>query len=277
MDPTTLAAKHFLAQLESFWNPPPTAPTPPGPRIVRVVADPSERGDLVRSLRWLEWSPESRRPVVLFEDALEDEHRWLRALVTKTADDCEAVQEGLAADGLLVTPLPARPAATTIAAPAARRYLDAVAEHLAGGPLDGLVIALVPTYVADPAAYRGTLAKIAAPPIGASLRLAVLDVSGADLAALLPSEARFELDRDELFTFLKQMSPKRSKGPAAEPLRVLLLDAGQALSEGKAQLAVQHLLAAQALCRTAGLRAQECATEIPGIERHPDTCASPGQ
>jgi hypothetical protein len=228
MDPLTLAAKRFLAQLESAWNPPPTIALTPGPRIVRMVADPSARGDLVKSLRWLEWSPDNRRPLVLFEDVFEEKPRWLRALVAKTAADCAAVQEGLTADGFLVTPLPARPAETTIAAPAARRYLDAVAEHVAGRALDGLVIALVPTHVADPKAYRGLVARITSSPIGAALRLAVVDVPGADLGALLPSEARFEVDRDELFTFLKQMGPKRSKGQAAEPLRVLLLDAGQA-------------------------------------------------
>ena len=46
MDPITAAAKEFLAQLESFWKPAPSAPIPRASRVVRVVVVPSERGDV---------------------------------------------------------------------------------------------------------------------------------------------------------------------------------------------------------------------------------------
>lgn len=216
MDPITLAAKQFLAQLERFWSPQPSAPIPPGRYAVRLVAAPSERGDLRKALRWLEWSPENRRPLVLFEDAFEDEARWLRGLVAKTADDCEAVRKGLTEDGILVTPLPTRPADAAIDAVAAIRYLEAVAEHMGGGVLNGFFLALVPTRVTDPKVYRGIIAKIAAPSLSPALRLAVSDVPGADLGALVPGEARFEVDRAELLAFLKQIGPKLSQGPAAQ-------------------------------------------------------------
>jgi hypothetical protein len=283
MDPMTLASKQFLTELESFWNPPATVPLPAGPRVLRLVVSPSERGDLLKALRWLEWSADNRHPIVLFEDAFENATRWLRGLVAKTANDCEAVRKGLTEDRIPMAPLPAKPAEATIDAATARHYLDSVAEHMAGGVLDGLLVVLAPRRVTNLRAYRGTLAKIVALPIGAALRLVVVDVPEADLAALLPSAARFEVDRAELFAFLRLMGTKPSKGPpmpkrasaspatpephhpserTAEPLRVLLLDAGQALAEGKPKLAIQHLCTAEALARKHGLRAQECAIGI---------------
>jgi hypothetical protein len=289
MDPVTVAAKRFLAELDGFWNPPPGVPIAPGHRVLRLVVAPAGHGDLRKALRWLEWSPHNRRPVVLFEDAFEDEPRWLRALVAKTANDCEAVRQGLAEDGIALK-LPVRPPDPAIDAKAARDYLDTVAERMTE-PLDGLFVVLAPKRVTDSRAYRRTLAAIVASPTGAALRLAVLDVPGADqgLAALLPFELRFEVNRAELFAFLKQLGPRRSEGPAipeppglprskhaiekevepspssqsaGETLRGLLLDAGQALSDGNANLAVQEFRAAQRLCRAEDLVAQECATTM---------------
>jgi hypothetical protein len=201
----------------------------------------------------------------------------LRALIAKTVDDCEAVRKGLAEDGGLLTPVPARPADAVLDGSTVRRYLDATAECVVNGPLDGLFVALVPKRIADPNAYRATLAKLAASPIGPALRLAILDIPGAELGALLPTEARFEVDRADLFAFLRQVGPRPSAGPAipkppwssalpsrqvGETLRLLLLDAGQALSEGKAKLAIQHFEAAQALAHTNDRTAQECAIGI---------------
>ena len=101
----------------------------------------------------------------------------------------------------------------------------------------------------------------------------MLDIPGANLGAVLPGEARFELDRAAVLAFLKQLGPKPSQGPPAlatgspsqttdQTLRALLLDAGQALSEGKAKLAAQSFQAAQVLCRENDLLTQECAISI---------------
>ena len=278
MDPITLAAKQLHADIDTFWNPHPGAPIAAGPRVLRLVASPSERGELLKALRWLEWSPTNRRPVILFEEAFEDEPRWLRALLAKTSDDCEAVRKGLVDDGMLpAPPPPARFAAAVLDATTARRYLDATAECVGNGPLEGLFIALVPKRVADPKVYRATLAKLTAPPSAPVLRLAVLAIPGAELHLLLPAKARFEVERAGLFAFLQQISLKPSEGPAlpkppwssalpsrqdGETLRVLLLNAGQALSEGKAKLAIHHFEAAQKLSGENGLTAQECASGI---------------
>ena len=279
MDPIILAAKQLHADIDAFWNPHPGALISAEPRVLRLVVSPSERGDLLKALRWLEWSPDNRRPVILFGEPFEDEPRYLRALIAKTSDDCEAVRRGLIEDGILPAPTPARVAAAVLDATTARGYLDAAAECVVNGLLDGLFIALVPKRVADPRAYRATLAKLTALPIGTALRVAVLDSPGVEqeLRALFPAEARFEVDRAELFAFLKQTGPKPSAGPAiakpswssalpsrqvGETLRVLLLDAGHALSVGKARLAIQHFEVAQELSRENDLTAQECAIGI---------------
>jgi hypothetical protein len=279
MDPITLAAKRLHCDIDAFWNPHPGALIALGPRVLRLVVSASERGDLLKALRWLEWSSASRRPIILFEEPFEDEPRWLRALIAKTADDCEAVRKGFAEDGVRLTLPPARPADAVLDATTARRYLDATAECMVNGSLDGLFVAVVPKRVTDPRAYRATLARLTASPVGAALRLAVLDIPGTDqeLRALVPTEARFEVDRAELFGFLKQIGLKPSAGPAirkpswssalpswqvGETLRVLLLDAGEALATGKAWLAVQHFEAAQELSHHNDLTAQECAIGI---------------
>ena len=220
MDPITAAAKRFVTQIEGFWNPPPTDPNAPGPRILRMVAAPTERSSGLKALRWLEWSPENRRPLVLFEDAFEDEPRWLRALVAKVADDCEAVRAGLTGNGItqMMTPPPPKPAAAAaLDAVMAVRYLEAIARSLVNEVLDGLFVAVVPEHVTDPKAYRTAMARIAALPIDTDLRIAVLDIPGADLGALLPGEARFELDRDALLAFLAQLGPRPSQGPPVRP------------------------------------------------------------
>ena len=264
MDPISLAAKQLHTDIDAFWNPYHGVPIAPGPRVLRLVASPSERGDLLKALRWLEWSPANKRPVILFEDAFEDEPRYLRALMTKTADDCDAVRKGLAEGGVLLMLPPASPADAMLDATTARRYLDAAATCVVNGTLDGLFVVVVPKRVADPKAYGTTLAKLTALPIGPALRLAILDIPGGgqELRALFPSEARFEVNRADLFAFLRQIGPKPSAGPAipkpswssalpcrqtGETLRVLLLDAGQALSEGRARLAIQHFEAAQVM------------------------------
>lgn len=279
MDPITLAAKQLHADIEAFWSPHPGAPIAPGPRILRLVVNPSERRDLLKALRWFEWSPVNRRPVILFEEPFEDEPSWLRALIAKTSDGCEAVRKGLAEDGMLLTPTPARPTDAVLDATTARRYVDTAAECMVNGALDGLFVAVAPKRVTDPRAYRATLAKLTALPIGRALRVAVLDSPGAEqkLRALFPAEARFEVDRAELFAFLKQTGPKPSAGPTipkaawssalparqvGETLRVLLLEAGQALSVDMARLTVQHFEAAQELSRENDLTAQECAIGI---------------
>ena len=218
MDPITAAAKRFVTQIEGFWHHPPTAPNAPGPRVLRMVAAPTERSSVLKALRWLEWSPENRRPLVLFEDAFNDEPCWLRALVAKVADDCDAVRAGLTGNGITQTMTPPpKPAAAALDAVMAIRYLEATARSLINEVLDGIFVAVVPEHVTDSKAYRAAVARIAVLPFDTDLRIAVLDIPGADLGVLLPGEARFELDRDALLAFLEQLGPRPSQGPPVRP------------------------------------------------------------
>lgn len=254
MDPITRAAKQLHADIDAFWNPHPGAPIAAGPRVLRLVISPSERGDLLKALRWLEWSPTNRRPVILFEEAFEDEPRYLRALVTKTANDGEAVRKGLAEGGVLLTLPLASPADAVLDATTARRYLDAAAACVVNGSLDGLFVVVVPERVAAPNAYGATLAKLMASPIGPALRLVVLDIPGAELGALLPTEVRFQVDRAELFAFLKQIGPKPSAGPAIpKPSWSSALPSRHDAAVRRAAEVELRPLAAQALLGMAGI------------------------
>jgi hypothetical protein len=60
----------------------------------------------------------------------------------------------------------------------------------------------------------------------------------------------------------KELGQSIPSEAAGKTLRVLLLDAGQALSDGRPALAIRAFGAAQTLCRAEGLVPQECATGI---------------
>src|SRR5262245_56031761 len=60
MDPITSAARAFLAEAKAFWRARPE-------RVLPIIAEPSERGEMVKALRLAELAPENRRPLFLYE------------------------------------------------------------------------------------------------------------------------------------------------------------------------------------------------------------------
>jgi hypothetical protein len=262
---------------EVAWDPPPGAA--PAPKVLRLDGDPDDRADIIKTLRLLEWQPETRRPFVIVEAPFADARSYLRAVVAQIAADVAAVDKGLAEDGIGRSAAPEPPAA--IDAASALAFADRSAEHLAD-VLDGLVLVLAPKAVLDIDAFLTLVKELVSLRRGASaVRLDVLALTARKLAEVLPVCARFDVDRDALFDYLKELGPKPSRGPvdpaapklssqrreqiekelgqpllsldAGHTLKALMMDGARALSQGRPKEAVRKMRAARMLCESSGL------------------------
>ncbi|NUP10716.1 MAG: hypothetical protein HOW73_32125 [Polyangiaceae bacterium] len=276
MDPITIAAKRFMREHETAWNPPPGQAAP---AVLRLECAAEDRTNAVKALRVLEWQPENRRPFVVFEAAFDSEPEYLKALVNQLERDIAATDEGLRKDGIERAPAPRRPASTEL--PAALAYAEALARHVASF-LDGLVVVLAPSAVPAPQAWIKLVQLVAAVrPAGSALRVDVLSPTVPELREVLPIAARFQVDRAALFEYLKQLGSKPSQGPADDSapklspdkrraiekelgqplismetghtLKVLMMEGSRALQDGAPKVAVRKLRAARMLCDATGL------------------------
>ncbi|WP_437721922.1 hypothetical protein [Sorangium sp. So ce861] len=234
----------------------------------------------------MEWQPDNRHPFVVVEAPFTGEAAYVEAIAERLERDVAALREGLAEDGVALPPL--APSKGPIDEAALRRRLME-AGRAAAGVLDGLVVVLAPARVEQVAAYRDVVARLAPVSNGTTLRLAALDVPGSELAALLPGEARFEVDQAALLDALKQLGGDGAPAPtggqpklaprqkdaveralgrkipsedAGASLRRLLLDGGKAMQDGAFKLAVRKLRAARMLCHVSGLEQEEAAASI---------------
>lgn len=283
MDPITLAAKRFAAEFETFWSPPPGHAVK-GPRALRLAVDRSDRKDMLKALRIMEWRPENRRPFVIVETEFASEAVFALAVASALEADHEKLRRGLAEDGLTIPALaPAERPVTT------ERLVAQLGEAARGVSqvLEGLVLVLVPMGVAEGAPYAPFIERLAAASNGSTLRVCALD--DPNLRSKLPGQASFTVDHDKLRSFLKELKPNASKGPAAsapklsppqkaalekelgtrlpsqptgDELRTLLLDAGKAMSDGQFKAAARKFRAARMLCHLSGLTREEAATSL---------------
>ncbi|WP_437619936.1 hypothetical protein [Sorangium sp. So ce1151] len=285
MDPITLAAQRFRREWQAFWSPPPGHERS-GPNALRVRTGPADRRDWLKTLRWMEWQPDNRHPFVVVEAPFTGEAAYVEAIAERLDRDLATLREGLAEDGLALPPL--APSTGPIDEAALRRRL-VEAGRTAAGVLAGVVVVLAPARVDHAAAYRDLIARLMTVSNGTTLRLAVLDVPGSDLDALLPGSARFEIDQAALLDSLKQIGgggapPAAERQPKLAPqqkdaveralgrkiasedagasLRRLLLDGGKAMQDGAFKLAVRKLRAARMLCHLSGLAQEEAAASI---------------
>src|SRR5688500_15636001 len=106
MDPITAAANRFLREHETAWRAPPEQEPP---AILRLDSEPSERRSVIKALRLLEWQPENRHPISIFEEPFEDMGKYLAAAIEHVRRDVRSVDEGLIADGQPRRALPAAP------------------------------------------------------------------------------------------------------------------------------------------------------------------------
>src|SRR5262245_50349755 len=93
MDPITIAARAFLAEAKAFWR------ASPG-RVLPMIAEPSERSEVVKALRLAELAPENRRPLFLYMTPFVDVTRYFDGLVEAIRHDYEAIREGAASEGV---------------------------------------------------------------------------------------------------------------------------------------------------------------------------------
>lgn len=277
MDPITLAANRFTREHETAWNPPPGAKAPP---ILRLDADVGDRKNVLKTLRVLEWQPENRYPVSIVEAPFVDATTYLSSVLGHVRRDVEAVDAGLREDGVERRASPNRP--HSLSPNAAVKHLEELASHLASA-LDGLVVVLAPTTVTNRveliALIRAMLEQRKGP---SALRLDVLATAVPELTDVLPIAARYVVDRDALFAYLKDLGQKGSEGPTehnvpplspekrrqieaelGQPivsvstggaLKAFFLDGGRALAEGRPKEAVRKYRAARMLCELTGLK-----------------------
>ena len=286
MDPLTLASNRFQSEVLLCWNPPPGHATA-GPRVLRLAVPPSSRADAVKSLRVLEWAPDNRRPFLIVEEPFVTLEQYLGAFAQRMEADHRKLAEGLAEEGVVLTPLPEIPRPVELAALV--RALVAFATSLQP-TLDGLLLVLMPARVQAAEDLAHLLRALASTSDRDTLRVAVQDQPG--LEREYAGVASFHVDEAALLRFLKEMGTdqRRSKGPGASAaasaspatrkaleaklgtpvmsqatgidLRALLLDAGSAMSEGAFKVAARRFRAARMLCHLAGLKELEAAISV---------------
>jgi tetratricopeptide (TPR) repeat protein len=283
MDPITIAARRFAIEFDTFWRPPPGHGLK-GPPVLRLVADRTDRKEMIKALRMMEWQPESRRPFVIVESAFASEAAFALATATTLEQDYATLRKGLADDGLTIPALVPAEHPVTMSRLAAQ--LDLAARGVSQ-VLEGLLLVLVPASIDGGAPYARFVEHLASMSNGSTLRVCVLD--HPSLRNKLPGQASFAIDHDALFAFLKELKTNRSKGPASaapqlsppqkaalekelkrrvpsqptgDELRTLLIDAGKAMSDGQFKTAVRKFRAARMLCHLSGLTQEEAATSI---------------
>jgi hypothetical protein len=283
MDPITLAAKRFACEFKSFWRPPPGR-SPRQPSVLRLVVSRTYREDMLKALRVMEWQPDSRRPFVIVDAAFTSEATFALAVASALEAAYDKLRDGLGEDGLTIPPLApgVRPVTTDRLAALLGRAAEGVSRAL-----DGLVLVLVPASIADGALYGAFALRLAPLSHGSTLRMCVLD--HPSLNRTFAGQARFAIDHDALFAFLKDLTSNRSNGPAAsasrltptdkalletalkrripsratgDQLRTMLLEAGKAMGDGQFKAATRKFRAARMLCHLSGLTEKEAASSI---------------
>ncbi|HTJ81876.1 MAG TPA: hypothetical protein VL400_09120 [Polyangiaceae bacterium] len=246
---------------------------------MRLAADAESRSDVLKSLRLLECQPNNRRPISIVDAPFATEAAYLAGIVAHVESDVAKVDAGLTEDGIHREAPPTRPLTLTL--PSVLSHLDRLAGHVAQ-VLDGLVVVLAPKAVTDPRGFASVVRSLAAIPARpTALRLDVLAFDIPALETLLPVAVPFELDRDALFDYLRDLGPGSSAGPkegdippmtpeqratverelgqpllscdAGQTLKRLLMDGGKALAGGTAKEAIRKYRAARILCEATGL------------------------
>jgi hypothetical protein len=253
MDPVMRAARVFLGEAEALWRERPARGLP-------LVAEPSERAELVKALRLGELLPENRRPLFLYEEPFTEAEVYFRGFAAAIEHDYALVRKGAASEGVK---LPAFSLEAAAVAPVERAVLWMErAAALLGERLDGATFALVPAQVHDEAAWRESVCALEQAPRTPRARLAVYAPPGGPLDGALGDEgARFHVDEDALWSFIGE---RGADGPSQEPqaapraeLRRLLLAAVKSTKAQQHTAAARSYEDAATLCAAEGLVLEE--------------------
>jgi hypothetical protein len=266
MDPIMKATTSFLAEMEARWK------RGPGP-AVRMVAEPADRGAVLKALRLGELSPENRRPLFLYEAPFGEQSAYFVGLAEAIEADYAALRAGVAGEGVPLPPFFSTSSAGESRYRPMERALRAVerASVLLGPKLHGLTLALVPSRVEEATLFRASVEAMLSAPRGDRTRIAIFDSGGLTLGRILEHQrVRFQIDAPALGAFLEQLGQRGSLGPGAAeaPRRSLLRDhlsaAARATEDGRLDDALAHYRAARAICRAEG-RALEEATVLMAL------------
>ena len=266
MDPVMRAARSFLEEVEERWQESPA-------RVLPLLAEASDRGEVVKALRLGELAPSSRRPLFVYEAPFMEAGAYFDGLTEAITRDYEAVRAGVADEGVT---LPEFTMSPILLGPLERAALAMErAAALSGVRFDGVTVALLPEQIADGAAWRESvraLDRIARSP---RVRLAVHAPPGGPLNETLGlAGAWFHVHAGELLGFLAEQEGGTSKGPATEAapepreaqaaetgrkLRGLMLEAAAKMAAQEPAAAAEVYEHARALCAAEHLVMEEAA------------------
>lgn len=286
MDPITRAHQNFLREAKALFGAGKKA-------FVRFVCDHENRGDMLKSLRIWEAERENRRPFFLYEEPFRSVDDFFDGLSKQVAEDYARIREGAEKEGVALPAFTLHdPARVATLEPIGRAVVHVErAAALLGERLEGVLLGLLPKQIHDDAAWQQSIEALSKVPWSSRVRLGVLDGPSGPLEGSLGEVgARFEVDRDELFAYLKQLVSNQSAGPplASKPapteaqrqeyekasgqslvseedgrrLRLLLMEAAEHLGKARYADAAQAYGQARGLCQLYGMRLEEAAIMI---------------
>ena len=280
MDPITRASKQFLAEAEAFWR-------TGGSCVLQMVAELSDRGELVKTLRLQELGPDNRRPLFLYEAPFVEDSSYFDGLSEMVAKDYALLRAGIAEEGVSIPALDLRECAVAEPFDPLARAMLAVtlAATLLGDRFDGALVALVPSRVEDRGGWRESIDTLRRTQFSPRTRIGVFDPPSGPLVNVRGDRiARLVIDADELNAYLRNLGSARSEGPpvagapalaedekasldaaghrspspdVAQRLKTFLLDGAQQAAAGNAALAATLYGKARRLCAGEGLVLEE--------------------
>lgn len=289
MNPLTLGVYALHEQLRLLLDEPPPGRTTPA--AARVVLSGTTDKQLLEALRLYENQPANQVSFAVHREAIVTEAGLLAHARLQLQGDADSVRAFSMRAG---AELPQHRVPTMDSVEAFAREVARWSETTTA-LLDSVCVTLQPAQVVDGklwlrlvAAMRG----IAAPPRRVLL---VRDDATEALRKLVPHEIRFHVDRGALWKWAKEAKSSAAQGPAREDaprlapdarkalersigrrlmsedngivLKHLLLDAGQALGEGKTAVAAKKFRAARTYCQMLGLQKERatCAASIGAL------------
>jgi hypothetical protein len=280
MDPITRASKQFLAEAEAFWRTGESS-------VLPMVAELSDRGELIKSLRLQELGPDNRRPLFLYEAPFVEDATYFDGFAAMVAKDYALLRAGIEEEGVSIPVLDARECAVAEPFdPLARAMLTVtLAATLLGDRFDGALVALVPSQVQDRRGWRESIDTLRRTRFSPRTRIGVFDPPSGPLVNVRGDlAARLVIDPDELNAYLRNLGSARSEGPpvaeapaptedekialdaaghrspspdVAQRLKAFLLDGAQQAAAGNAVLAATLYGKARRLCAGEGLVLEE--------------------
>lgn len=271
MDPIMRAARAFLEQVEARWEESPA-------RVLPLVAEASERREVVKALRLGELASENLWPLFVYEAPFAEAGAYFDGLTEAITRDYEILRAGVAEDGVTLPPFTMSP---LLGGPLERAALAMErAAALSGVQFEGVTVALLPEQVADGAAWEESVSTLGRIGRSSRVRLAVHAPPAGPLDGALGGQgARFCVDPAALWGFLAEQDGGPSEGPAtdAQPapsageaeepgrrLRRLMLEAAAKMSAGEPAAAAASYEQARALCAASRLVMEEV-TALMGL------------